>query len=797
MIRISISGFSVVMTFILYSSFVSTFHISPLQRQIMRYALHNKDVFHCEKRAIIHKKCRNLEKLRSNSPNEEVETTPLAETTPFTTVCGYCNKTFETRNSLFRHLRNDPTCSTLANDGNQNSGITMKKDSVALLIGYKSYSHHMEENLESGSHIKNDNDLIRESIQNAFTHALNKKFNNNENCETDDQFKAQVITTTQASFAKLRHHLLSQENGVSATGDVMTLSYRYPIKSTLLDERKSFRESQRSELFSSLLSDVISFLSNDDDERNSYTNMNRSKPNSTISNVQILSGKLLPSDTYFHAESRCTQRIYHYLLPLKWLSRGTEIEKWYTQNTQHNKSNPKSTETIKTNYGIRGENRISNPSPDELRVLKNILRKFESVDAIFSDQDDDMKLLTKKRYGRLAMKKFKAWHNFADPTLKGAASPNNKPVWRALDRCRIAQLLTHESNNDVVAVIEFRGDAFIQQQIRRIIGTTVAISNGWLPFEFIDISTSPDVFIETPLAPNNHIYLAGTRFHFDELKNKGRSIFHETMSDEDEYQHTTKVQRNILERYFDQNSPSVDQNESFWLSTIRDEVAPRIKKSLIQLDGRVINNKDPYASSCPPSYRHTLSLLQQISNSGRWPTTSTARSKVIKRNTNVTTDVIVDDKSGRSGGGSFTIINPKYMDGILMNDPSKSNIRVPLGNILFPDVVEAVFDLEESISTSTNRQASSHCAVNCNAQFTPHIDSGRGSGQSLSMIVGLGSYAGGELFVEGETNDICYNPLEFDGWRERHWTAPFNGERFSLVWFTPEIKGINNNSKDE
>ena len=30
-----------------------------------------------------------------------------------------------------------------------------------------------------------------------------------------------------------------------------------------------------------------------------------------------------------------------------------------------------------------------------------------------------------------------------------------------------------------------------------------------------------------------------------------------------------------------------------------------------------------------------------------------------------------------------------------------------------------------------------------------------------------------------------YNPLEFDGWMQRHWTLPFVGERFSLVWFTP------------
>jgi hypothetical protein len=56
------------------------------------------------------------------------------------------------------------------------------------------------------------------------------------------------------------------------------------------------------------------------------------------------------------------------------------------------------------------------------------------------------------------------------------------------------------------------------------------------------------------------------------------------------------------------------------------------------------------------------------------------------------------------------------------------------------------------------------------------------------MIVGLGDYVGGELAVEGTNHDIRFRPLEFDGWKLRLWTIPFVGERFSLVWFTPESK---------
>jgi hypothetical protein len=84
------------------------------------------------------------------------------------------------------------------------------------------------------------------------------------------------------------------------------------------------------------------------------------------------------------------------------------------------------------------------------------------------------------------------------------------------------------------------------------------------------------------------------------------------------------------------------------------------------------------------------------------------------------------------------------------------------------------------------RVPSTHCAINCNAQFKPHVDSGRGLGQSLSMIVGLGDYVGGEITIEFVPYPIRYQPVEFDGWKLRHWTKPFVGsDRFTLVWFTP------------
>lgn len=108
----------------------------------------------------------------------------------------------------------------------------------------------------------------------------------------------------------------------------------------------------------------------------------------------------------------------------------------------------------------------------------------------------------------------------------------------------------------------------------------------------------------------------------------------------------------------------------------------------------------------------------------------------------------------------------------------------PKANLLFPELVKAAFELE--VVLCPNRPPSSTIAINRNAAFRPHTDSGAGAGQSTSLIVGLGYYNGGELVVEGEKKDIRYNPVQFDGWKQRHWTLPFGGERYSLVWFTPK-----------
>jgi len=191
----------------------------------------------------------------------------------------------------------------------------------------------------------------------------------------------------------------------------------------------------------------------------------------------------------------------------------------------------------------------------------------------------------------------------------------------------------------------------------------------------------------------------------------------------------------------------------------------------------------------PELYRDVLNHLRCADKCGQWPTTSLKRQLVIST-TNATESLSIAHKvakenkalrssayaSNEGDGGASGSFSVGAMPG--------AGCEEPRGNMLFPDLMRAAFKLEKLLCPE--REGSSTIAINRNAQFRPHTDSGAGAGQSTSLIVGLGTYDGGDLVVEGEKIDIRYKGVQFDGWTQRHWTMPFRGERYSLVWFTPK-----------
>ena len=702
--------------------------------------------------------------------------------------CRYCEALFASRNALFRHVRSDPICSRLASDGNLYSQDEFPKtrQTVALLFQYHSTTSTVrfgDVTVPPRSEAEVAGDALRGTIKQAIERHIHTDYGMGAS-------GVDIISTTQATVSKLRHCSLSQETCCSAAGDVMVLRFLASAVITCTEPGREDCDRQRHFLCELL----------------KLTNEALLEATKSVGLwVEVLSVKLLSSDSRLHAERSCTQRVYHYLFPIRWLPGGTELEQWWIHSEEN---------SGQSLSGHHRESKCATPRPplDSLRRLKNALRSAESATVTSSNEqlgDPGLVRHAAGRFGALAKKIRRPWHNYADRELRGDASPNNEPVWRVVDRARVVQLQTWKDPSkhyvEVVAVLEFRGDDFLPEQVRRIVGTALAISHGWLPSDIFDLSTRPDVFIETPLAPSGRLYMAGARFHFDELRTGGRDIF-ETDADgavatqHDSARNLNKgIQQHVLSHLARE---ATRRKEATWLQELQRVVAPRVREQLggylpvpstnLRVEGSILGVRPP-----PDCYVPVVTLLRSIITSGTWPATSSARSNVIRKS---------GSGSPAAGKrGSFTVVNPKFRAGL--DNRGVDSEPLPLGNELFPDLVVAVFELESSLSEQEidratanslvskrscqgllQRSLSSHCAINCSAEFTPHVDSGRGSGQSLSMIVGLGDYIGGELSVEGTNHDIRFRPLEFDGWKLRHWTIPFVGERFSLVWFTPESK---------
>ena len=75
------------------------------------------------------------------------------------------------------------------------------------------------------------------------------------------------------------------------------------------------------------------------------------------------------------------------------------------------------------------------------------------------------------------------------------------------------------------------------------------------------------------------------------------------------------------------------------------------------------------------------------------------------------------------------------------------------------------------------------CQVNDNYRSAPHRDKGN---RDDSYIVGFGDYSGGELAVEDHRHDIRHRGYLFLGSNQLHWTEPWEGQRYSLVFFKIE-----------
>jgi len=363
-------------------------------------------------------------------------------------------------------------------------------------------------------------------------------------------------------------------------------------------------------------------------------------------------------------------------------------------------------------------------------------------------------------------------------------------------------------------VFSLTGDLFLYQQARRVIGLLIAILRGCIDIDILDLVFDENYahLVSAPLAPSLGLMQGEATYMTYEgrlnmvLNARRTRAFSKGFNDEDVVTSVEQWEESVLKDiakgwYLDGTGANGQLNaERDWLETV---LHPWAKKATGELDnyrrwkaGELASSLPPVVSigtSVPDVYVKCLQLLREADANGAWPDTSAQRQLVMlstpndeslttsltaarmaaKTNNSESRSCAYSFKEGEGGAsGSFSV-------GIMPDRSSQ-----PKGNLQFPQLVKAAFELERALFP--DREPSSTIAINRNAQFRPHTDKGAGAGQSTSLIVAMGNFVGGELMVEGEKKDIRYNGIEFNGWKQRHWTLPFKGERYSLVWFTPK-----------
>lgn len=423
------------------------------------------------------------------------------------------------------------------------------------------------------------------------------------------------------------------------------------------------------------------------------------------------------------------------------------------------------------------------------------------------------------------------WHNFSVDAV-----PHSPSVARRLYRFYSNETFTARGSNYVVLSVS--GDAFVSQQVRGMVGLAVAAARGLIGSADISACIDPtrqDDLLPVPLAPVSPCSLAEVGYPAWQARLGGVCMSPGTeqrsnpplkgWSDETTRTDAASFRRRVLDNAAGWWEGR--QQGMHWLHDVLEPGALKLRREVDAANKRAAEaEKHADSPQClgspsslstadglslaeaPAAYAKVLKLLREADASGLWPDSTAARSLVISGATpeNDKKSPTAERRAGREGdddadeneaGEKKSVVDERETEapqqpraqqqtrgGSFTVGAFPPPCPPPRGNRVFPELTRAAFELEAVLLP--DRPPSSTIAVNRHAKFKPHVDSGAGAGQSRSLIVGIGDYVGGELVVESEEEDIRYRPLEFNGWTQRHWTRPFKGERYSLVWFTPK-----------
>jgi tRNA U38,U39,U40 pseudouridine synthase TruA len=753
-------------------------------------------------------------------------------------ACNGCGLLFKSRNAIFKHLTDtDGACLSGQDYVDYCKYVRPmgKKKKVLLLYGY----------LPSPPKIKNGEDAAN-ILLSAVAECQKQMDGFADEETTEESFKVNRSYGNHARAAEA----VAQDEGTGAITEVLAIKLR-PLSGgrtvdQWLDQVQSILDEQfteaspvpirilaREEIINSKFNaemdvthrrveyvlpvDLMTFGNPDVKEE-----MERLPPFSENTRHTKETYEYIPGETpeenarkFLHGLKKMMQRLATQVIELDMNDKGAVMEKKFNlQKRRAKRSN-------KPNHKKKSKSNSENDDGDKNTTAGALLA------------GDKHRVLKRRRF-----------HNFTPMLMAHEYLAN-----RRLDRMWHRSTLRFPSLNypeKTFITISMTGDMFLTGQVSRLVGLFLAIANGLIEEGIVDCLFDEEYphLVPTPPAPMFAVVAAEATYMTWEGKlkttlnpricrvyNKG---FNQTGTLERVKKWQDEVHEAIAAEWLSSGCDETNGRlvkEKEWTENVLSPWAHRAKEHLEEYrkwkearqenevgsadgeGGSVPANKlippiESVDASVPDVFHDVLFHLRRLDESGQWPSTTLKRQLVMvstgegdgesddkPASLSVAHIKARNNKEKRSCAYSFVEGQGGASGSFSVGVMPGSNNKQPKSNFLFPELIKAAFELE--VNLFPDREPSSTIAINRNAQFRPHTDSGAGAGQSTSLIVGLGTYAGGELLVEGEKHDIRYKGIEFNGWKQRHWTLPFKGERYSLVWFTPKgcegMRGIDLN----
>ena len=316
--------------------------------------------------------------------------------------------------------------------------------------------------------------------------------------------------------------------------------------------------------------------------------------------------------------------------------------------------------------------------------------------------------------------------------------------------------------------------------VASIVGAAVAVATGRLPERYLDRALSPACRLPVPAAPSGGGYLAETNYDIYESKTATQlrlrpSSYTAGFAATPPGHAVLAAARSAVQlaagldavagagRWGGELEAGLPAMlEALAWADVADAEGAGREGGAVQVVAAVAPPPVLGLSPAPACYETVLGLLRQIDRGGEWPATGLARLRKIEATAG----------AGGSGAAATVTKGDSFALGKMpppLAQPAVSLLRnLPLlvsdgslvltdcvssqGNAKFADLLAACLQLEASLRP--DRPPSTTLTINRHAQFRPHTDSGNGNGQSLSMIVALGDFTGGELIVEGAVHPV-------------------------------------------